>query len=90
MFFLKKHGKEWENQHYNGPQSSYEWKTNKILISMGYLHGVTVDIEGESTIADFEVIERVDENNPYPMLLGIDWAFDMNAIINREKRNMTF
>jgi len=31
-----------------------------------------MDIEGASTLADFEVIEIVDDNNPYPMLLGID------------------
>jgi len=33
---------------------------------------VTVDIEGVSVLANFEVIEIVDENNPHPMLLGID------------------
>jgi len=42
---------------------------------MGHLYRVRVDIEGVSTLAKFEVIEIVDENNPYPMLLGIDWAF---------------
>lgn len=57
---------------------------------MGCLYGVTVDIEGASALADFEVIEIVDYSNLYNVILGIDWAFDMDAIINLEKRRMTF
>lgn len=65
-----------------------ENKQNIIL--MGRLHGVTIDIEGVRAIADFEVIKIVDDNNPQSMLLGIDWEFDMNAVINLKKCNMTF
>jgi len=39
---------------------------------MGHLYGVMVDIEGASALDDFEVIEIVDDNKPYPTLLGID------------------
>jgi len=39
---------------------------------------------------DFEVLEIVDDNNPYPPLLGIDWATDMNGVINLKKRKMIF
>jgi len=39
---------------------------------MGRLQGVTVDIEGVSAQADFEVIKIVDDSNPYPTLLWID------------------
>lgn len=46
---------------------------------MGRLKGVTVDIEGASALEDFEVIEIVDDNNPYLALLGINWATDMNG-----------
>ena len=46
---------------------------------------MTVDIEGVSVLVDFEVIEIVDESNPYPTLLGIDWATDMNRVINLKK-----
>ena len=42
------------------------------ILPMGRLQGVTVDIEGASALADFEVIDIVDDSNPYPMLLGID------------------
>ena len=41
-------------------------------------------------LANFEVIEIIDDNTPYPMLLGIDWAFDNQAIINLKKKTMTF
>lgn len=49
-----------------------------------------VDIEGVSALTDFEVIDIVDDNNPYPTLLGIDWATDMNRVINLKKRKMIF
>ena len=57
---------------------------------MGRLQGVTVDIEGVSALADFEVIEIVNDNNPYPALLGIDWATDMNEVMNLKKHKMIF
>lgn len=60
------------------------------IIPMGRLQGITVDIEGESMLADFEVIEIVDDSNPYPVLLGIDQAIDMNGLINLKKRKMIF
>ena len=41
-------------------------------------------------LADFEVIEIVDDNNPYPTLLGIDWGTEMNGVINLRKRKMIF
>jgi len=46
---------------------------------------VTVDIEGASALVDFEVIEIVNDKNPYLVLLGLDWAFDMDVVINFEK-----
>ena len=54
------------------------------------MYGVTIDIENASALADFEVIEIVDDSNPYPVLLGIDWVIDMNGVINLNKRTMRF
>ena len=54
------------------------------------MQGVIVDIEGTSTQTDFEVIKIVDDNNPYPTLLGIDWATDMNGVITLKKQKMIF
>jgi len=57
---------------------------------MGRLQGIVVDIKGASALADFEVIEVVDDSNPYPTLLGIDWATDMNGVVNMKKHKMIF
>ena len=41
-------------------------------------------------MANYEVIEIINESNPYAVLLGIDWAIDMNGVINLKKRTMSF
>jgi hypothetical protein len=60
------------------------------VLPIGRLKGVTVDLDGVRTMADFEVIEIVDGTTPYPTLLGLDWEFDNQAIINLKTRKMTF
>jgi len=57
---------------------------------VGRLQGVTVDVEGVIMQTNFEVIEIVDDNNLYPALLGIDWARDMNGVINLKKQKIIF
>ena len=32
----------------------------------------------------------MDDSNPYPALLWIDWATDMNGVINLKKRKIIF
>ena len=49
-----------------------------------------VDIQGFHTFVDFEVINIVNNTNPYPALLGIDWAIDNQTIINFKKRILSF
>ena len=49
-----------------------------------------VDIDGVSTLADFEAIEIIDDSNPYPALLGIEWALENHVVINLKNRQMTF
>ena len=51
---------------------------------------MSVDIDGVWSLVDFEVIEIIDDSNPFPALLGIDWAFDNLAVINLKKKQMTF
>ena len=41
-------------------------------------------------VGRFEVIEIMDDSNLYPMLLGIDWAINMNGVINLKKQMMSF
>jgi hypothetical protein len=49
-----------------------------------------LDIDGVRTFVDFEVIEIVDENCPYPVLLGIDWDFNNSIVADLKKRIMKF
>jgi hypothetical protein len=51
---------------------------------------VTIDLDGVHTIAYFEVIDIVDRTTPYPTLLGLDWAFDNQAVINPKTQKMNF
>ena len=57
---------------------------------LGRFPNVPVDIDGVCTIADFEVIEIIDDSNPYPVLLGIEWEMENATVINLKKRQMTF
>ena len=57
---------------------------------MGCLSSISVDLNGVRSLVDFEVIEIIDDSMPYLVLLGIDWAFDNQAIINLKKKTMSF
>ena len=60
------------------------------VIPLGRLSSVPMDLDGVHSLADFEVIEIIDDITPYPALLGIDWAFENQAIINLKKKTMSF
>ena len=49
-----------------------------------------VDIAGVKFRVDFEVIQIAGDADPYPVLLGLDWAIDMGGIINLRKQSMVF
>ena len=49
-----------------------------------------VNIDVVHSVIDFEVIEIVDDNQPYPTLMGLEWAFDNQAIINLKRQEMIF
>ena len=55
------------------------------VLSIGRLTQVPVEVENLRTYADFEVIDIVDDTNPYPALLGIDCVIDNETIINFKK-----
>ena len=42
------------------------------VLRIGRLSQVPIDIKGHNTFFDFEVINIVDDMNPYPVILGID------------------
>ena len=60
------------------------------VLRIGRLCNVPVDVEGLCTFANFEVINIVDDTNPYPTLLGIYWAINNQTIINFKKRILLF
>jgi len=49
-----------------------------------------VNIEGVNIKVDFEVIEIMYDSDAYPTLLGINWAFDNNVVLNLKKRHILF
>ena len=60
------------------------------IIPLGWLPQVVVSIKGVNVKADFEVIKIMDDTYPYPALLGLDWAFDMDGVIDLKKKRMDF
>jgi hypothetical protein len=60
------------------------------VLSIGRLKGLIVDLDRVRTKEKFEVIEIVDDTTPYPVLLGMDWVFDNQDIINLKTRKMKF
>ena len=62
----------------------------KRVIPLGCLSNIPVDLDGVHNLAYFKVIEIIDDSTPYPALLGIDWAFDNQVIINLKNKTMPF
>lgn len=60
------------------------------VIPLGRLSNILVELDGVRSLADFEVIEIIDDNTPYPALLRIDWSFENQAIINLKMKTMSF
>ena len=60
------------------------------VIPLGRLSSVPVDLDGVHSLADLEVIEIIDDSTPYPVLLGINWAFENQAIINLKRKTISF
>jgi hypothetical protein len=49
-----------------------------------------VNIDGVHSMENFEVIEIMDDSQPYPTLMGLEWDFDNQEIINLKRREMIF
>jgi hypothetical protein len=45
------------------------------IIPIGRLVGLPMNIDGLCSVANFEVIDIMDNSQSYPVLLGLDWAF---------------
>ena len=60
------------------------------VIPLGHLSSVPVDLDGVRSLVDFEVIEIIDDSTSYSALLGTDWVFNNQAIINLKRKTMSF
>jgi hypothetical protein len=60
------------------------------IVPIGRLKGVPVNINGVCSVVDFEVIDIVDDIQPYPTIMGLEWDFDNQAIIKLKRREMIF
>ena len=49
-----------------------------------------MEVKGLRIYVDFEFIDIVDDRNPYPTLLGIDWEIYNQTVINFMKRILSF
>ena len=74
-----------------------EWSTIQLrmanqhnIIPLKRLTKVVVDIVGIRVHVEFEVIQIVEDADPQPALLGLDWDIDMGGIINLKRRSMIF
>jgi hypothetical protein len=57
---------------------------------MGRMEDVEVDVAEVKMIVDFEVIEIMGDEDPYPALLGIDWDYDNYGVIDLTRDTMIF
>jgi hypothetical protein len=60
------------------------------IVLIGRLTGVLVNMDGVCSMADFEVIEIMDDIQPYPKFMGLIWVFDNQEIIKLKNREMRF
>ena len=74
-----------------------QWTTTQLrmdnqqmITPLGKLPQVIVNIARVKVRANFEVIHTVGDTDPYPALLGLDWAMAVGGIINLKDCSMTF
>jgi hypothetical protein len=60
------------------------------IFPIGRLENVEIDVAGVNIVVDFEVIKIMGDKDPYPALLGIDWAYDNYVVIDLKRDTMTF
>jgi len=66
------------------------FENNHKIVSIGRLTGVPMNLDGVHNKENFEVIEIGVDSQPYLTLMGFEWAFDNQAIINLKRREMIF
>ena len=65
-------------------------ENQNCIFPIGRLENVEIDVARVKKVANFEFIDIMGDKDPYPTLLGIDWAYDNYVVINLKKDTMTF
>ena len=60
------------------------------ILHLWRLQNVEVESVGVKTMSYFKFIEIIGEKDPYPTLMGIDWAYENYIFIDLKKEIMTF
>ena len=60
------------------------------VLPIGRMNQVPVEVESLRIYAYFEVIDIVNDTNPFIALLGIDWEIKNHTIINFKRRILSF
>ena len=60
------------------------------VLPISLLTQVHVEVECLRTYTNFEVIDIINDTNPYPALLWIYWVIDNQTIIDFKKRILSF
>ena len=63
-------------------------QSNVLPISI--ITQVHMEVKGLKTYDEFEVIDIVDDTNPYHTIIGIDWAIENTTIVKFKKRILSF
>ena len=85
--------KTWESMN----RLRLKWSTIQLrlenhskVLTIGRLSQVPMEVEGLRTYVAFEVIDIIDDTNPYHALLGIYWVIKNQTIIKFKKRILSF
>jgi len=60
------------------------------ILPVERLEYVEVDIAVVNKYANLEAIDIMGDKDPYPTLLGLDWAFENYAVIDLKRETLTF
>ena len=60
------------------------------ILPIGRLENVEVDVVRVKIYIEFEVIDIMGDKDPYPTLLGNDWACENYVVIDMKKELMIF
>jgi len=78
-------------------KTKFVWSPIQLRLANQYqiypiiqLDKVEANIGGVNTKTNIQVIDIMDDLDPYRTLLGIDWEFDNNAILNMTKWKISF